>query len=129
MAWISSSGHEMFVVLIIKTFARRFFPDQYVNKDYWYRQQWPQVWPRSRTMYPNSSKISRSMILTWLTIYASHSSTVSRAHGWVLVLYALASYKEYQVLVSYLGYIVSYEGVKVDPKKSNVIKEWKIPQP
>ena len=28
--------------------------------------------------------------------------------------------------VEYLGYIVSHEGVKVDPKKIKSIKEWKI---
>ena len=29
--------------------------------------------------------------------------------------------------VEYLGHIVSHEGVKVDPKKINAIKEWKVP--
>ena len=29
--------------------------------------------------------------------------------------------------MEYLGYIVSHEGVKVDPSKIKAIKEWKIP--
>ena len=29
--------------------------------------------------------------------------------------------------MEYLGHIVSYEGVKVDPNKIKSIKEWKIP--
>ena len=29
--------------------------------------------------------------------------------------------------VEYLGHIVSHEGVKVDPRKTKTIKEWKIP--
>ena len=29
--------------------------------------------------------------------------------------------------VEYLGHIVSHEGVKVDPNKIKVIKEWKVP--
>ena len=29
--------------------------------------------------------------------------------------------------MEYLGYIVSYEGVKVDPNKIKSIKEWKVP--
>ena len=30
--------------------------------------------------------------------------------------------------VEYLGYIVSHEGVKVDPNKIKAIKEWKVPR-
>ena len=29
--------------------------------------------------------------------------------------------------MEYLGHIVSHEGVKVDPNKTKVIKEWKVP--
>ena len=29
--------------------------------------------------------------------------------------------------MEYLGHIVSHEGVKIDPKKINVINEWRIP--
>ncbi|MCY6524934.1 hypothetical protein, partial [Actinobacillus pleuropneumoniae] len=31
--------------------------------------------------------------------------------------------------VEYMGYIVSHEGVKVDPSKIKAIKEWKTPHP